>query len=253
MESGMSLGRAELLRIAETVAQEKGISAGEVLDAMEQAVQTAARRKYGQEHEIVAEIDRKTGDIRIYRELEISETVDDYTKQIQQFKTDKTASAEERKKMEDENKLLQGIVMRVLQEDANRSQRKKMVQKELDRLQVQSDVLLKQINFLTEPVVKLSSAERRLFKRPIIDVQDPNTIVAIKTDTATEPAPGAPASAATLVASGGAADALGVRSAGGDLPQPATIKRQGSRNRTADLRKWQMVDRGSVSRQLSNP
>ena len=82
MDSGMSLGRAELLRIAETVAQEKGISAGEVLDAMEQAVQTAARRKYGQEHEIVAEIDRKTGDIRIYRELEISENVDDYTKQM---------------------------------------------------------------------------------------------------------------------------------------------------------------------------
>jgi Flp pilus assembly protein TadD len=54
-------------------------------------------------------------------------------------------------------------------------------------------VLLKQINFLTEPVVKLSSAERRLFKRPIIDVQDPNTIVAIKTDTTPEPAPaGAP-------------------------------------------------------------
>ena len=82
MDAGMSLGRAELLRIAETVAQEKGISAGEVLDAMEQAVQTAARRKYGQEHEIVAEIDRKTGDIRIYRELEIAENVEDYTKQM---------------------------------------------------------------------------------------------------------------------------------------------------------------------------
>jgi tetratricopeptide (TPR) repeat protein len=122
---------------------------------------------------------------------DLRKKVDDYTKQIQQFKVDKTASAEERRKMEEENKLLQGIVMRVLQEDANRSQRKKMVQKELDRLQVQSDVLLKQINYLTEPVVKLSSAERRLFKRPIIDVQDPNTIVAIKTDTTPDPAPAA--------------------------------------------------------------
>ena len=126
---------------------------------------------------------------------ELRKKVDDYTKQIQQFKTDKTASAEERRKMEEENKLLQGIVMRVLQEDANRSQRKKMVQKELDRLQVQSDVLLKQINYLTEPVVKLSSSERRLFKRPIIDVQDPNTIVAIKTDATAEPAPAASAEA----------------------------------------------------------
>lgn len=121
---------------------------------------------------------------------ELKKKIEDYSKQIQQAKTDKTASAEDRRKMEEENKLLQGIVMRVLQEDANRSQRKKMVQKELDRLQVQSDVLLKQINFLTEPVVKLSSSERRLFKRPIIDVQDPNTIVAIKTDAAPDPAPG---------------------------------------------------------------
>ena len=35
----------------------------DVLIAMEQAIQTAARRKYGQEHQIVAEVDRKTGEI----------------------------------------------------------------------------------------------------------------------------------------------------------------------------------------------
>ena len=38
MDMSSSLGRAELLRVAETVAQEKGISPGEVLDAMEQAL-----------------------------------------------------------------------------------------------------------------------------------------------------------------------------------------------------------------------
>ncbi len=75
-------GRGELLRVAEAVAQEKGISTGEVVAAMEQAVQTAARRKYGQEHEIVAEIDRRTGEIKIYRELEVVETVEDPAKQI---------------------------------------------------------------------------------------------------------------------------------------------------------------------------
>ena len=73
MEMSAPLGRAELLRVAETVAQEKGITTGEVLEAMEQAVQTAARRKYGQEHDILAEIDRKTGEIHLYRELEVSE------------------------------------------------------------------------------------------------------------------------------------------------------------------------------------
>jgi len=82
MEASIGLGRAELLRVAETVAQEKGISTPEVIEALEQAVQTAARRKYGLEHEIVAEIDRKTGEIRIYRELEVVEEVEDYARQI---------------------------------------------------------------------------------------------------------------------------------------------------------------------------
>jgi N utilization substance protein A len=82
MEMSAPLGRAELLRVAEAVAQEKGITTGEVLEAMEQAVQTAARRKYGQDHDILAEIDRRTGEIHIYRQLEASETVEDYAKQI---------------------------------------------------------------------------------------------------------------------------------------------------------------------------
>ena len=38
---------------------------------------TAARRKYGQEHQIVAEVDRKTGEIGLYRELEVSDEIED--------------------------------------------------------------------------------------------------------------------------------------------------------------------------------
>ena len=82
MDMSLGLGRVELLRVAETVAQEKGISMDEVVEALEQAIQTAARRKYGIEHEIVAEIDRKTGEIRLYRELEIVDLVEDFNKQI---------------------------------------------------------------------------------------------------------------------------------------------------------------------------
>ncbi|MGF1561837.1 MAG: transcription termination factor NusA [Geminicoccaceae bacterium] len=82
METTASLGRVELLRIAETVAQEKGIPAEEVIVAMEQAIQTAARRKYGQEHEILAEMDRKSGEIRIYRQLEVVEDIEDVATQI---------------------------------------------------------------------------------------------------------------------------------------------------------------------------
>ncbi len=110
---------------------------------------------------------------------DLQKKVGDYSKQIQQFKADKTASLDEQKRMTDENRLLQGIVMRVLQEDANRAQRKKMIQKEMDKLHIQSDVLIKQIGFLTQPVMKLSNEERKLFKKPELTVQDPNTLVAV--------------------------------------------------------------------------
>ncbi|MGF1474802.1 MAG: transcription termination factor NusA [Geminicoccaceae bacterium] len=82
MMEATGFGRMELLRVAETVAQEKGISADEVIEAMEQAVQTAARRKYGLEHEIVAELDRQTGDLRVYRQLEVAEPVEEVATQI---------------------------------------------------------------------------------------------------------------------------------------------------------------------------
>ena len=65
----------ELLVVADTVAREKGINREEVLDAMEQAIQKAGRSKYGHEHDIRAEIDRKSGEILVdpkFTQLKIS-------------------------------------------------------------------------------------------------------------------------------------------------------------------------------------
>ena len=62
-----TLQRTELLQVADAVAREKGIEPDEVLIAMEQAIQRAGRAKYGQEHDIRAEIDRRTGEIRLKR------------------------------------------------------------------------------------------------------------------------------------------------------------------------------------------
>lgn len=62
-----TLQRTELLQVADAVAREKGIEPDEVLMAMEQAIQRAGRAKYGQEHDIRAEIDRRTGEIRLKR------------------------------------------------------------------------------------------------------------------------------------------------------------------------------------------
>ena len=60
-------GSTEILQIADAVAREKGLPKEAVIDAMEQAIQVAGRKKYGHEHNIRAEIDKKTGAINLYR------------------------------------------------------------------------------------------------------------------------------------------------------------------------------------------
>ena len=62
-------GSVELVQIAEAVAREKNIDKESVMEAMEQAIQIAGRRKYGHEHDIRAEIDRRSGAIKLFRVL----------------------------------------------------------------------------------------------------------------------------------------------------------------------------------------
>ncbi|MDZ3836256.1 MAG: transcription termination factor NusA [Rhodospirillales bacterium] len=68
--------RPELLQVADTVARDKSIDRDEVLEAMEQAIQKAARSKYGHEHDIRVFIDRVSGEISLARYLEVVETVE---------------------------------------------------------------------------------------------------------------------------------------------------------------------------------
>ncbi len=72
----------ELLQVADAVAREKGIEKDEVLVAMEQAYQKAGRAKYGYEHDIRAEIDRKTGEVRMQRFLLVADPVENEFTQI---------------------------------------------------------------------------------------------------------------------------------------------------------------------------
>ncbi len=57
----------ELLQVADAVAREKNIDREIVVVAMEEAIQKAGRSKYGYDHDIRAQIDRKTGEIQLYR------------------------------------------------------------------------------------------------------------------------------------------------------------------------------------------
>ncbi len=72
--------REEMLQVANSVAQEKNIDKDSVFSAMEQALEKAARVKYGMERDIRISIDRDTGDIKLNSYLEV---VDQYTEEEQ--------------------------------------------------------------------------------------------------------------------------------------------------------------------------
>ncbi|BCH52905.1 transcription termination factor NusA [Agrobacterium vitis] len=78
----VSANRLELLQIADAVAREKVIDREIVLAAMADAIQKAARSRYGSETNIRADINSKTGEIRLQRLLEVVEKVEDYGTQI---------------------------------------------------------------------------------------------------------------------------------------------------------------------------
>ncbi|MBB4616532.1 transcription termination factor NusA [Sphingomonas abaci] len=74
--------RAELIAIANSVASEKMIDRAIVIEAMEDAIQRAARTRYGQEMDIRAKLDPNSGDLRLWRVVEVVELVDDLYKQV---------------------------------------------------------------------------------------------------------------------------------------------------------------------------
>ena len=78
----LSIARPELLQIAEAVARDKSIDQELVIEAMEEAIQTAAKKKYGQELQIKAEIDRKSGEIKLSRVLLVVENVEVASEQV---------------------------------------------------------------------------------------------------------------------------------------------------------------------------
>ena len=78
----VSANRLELLQIADAVAREKSIPREIVLKSMEEALQKAARSRYGQETEVRAEINPKTGEIRFSRLLRVVDEIENDATQI---------------------------------------------------------------------------------------------------------------------------------------------------------------------------
>ena len=80
--AGVSANRLELLQIADAVAREKLIDRKIVLQAMEDAIQKAAKSRYGSDNDIRCEIDPKTGETKLARVLAVVEAVENDSTQI---------------------------------------------------------------------------------------------------------------------------------------------------------------------------
>lgn len=78
----VSANRLELLQIADAVAREKSIDRQIVLSSMEEAYAKAARSRYGQETNVKAEIDPRTGELRLWRHLQVVDTVENPATEI---------------------------------------------------------------------------------------------------------------------------------------------------------------------------
>ena len=77
---------------------------------------------------------------------------------------------EESDQLARENELLRNIVVRERQEEARREQARELILAELDRLKIRSDSLNRQIEFLAQPVTRLSSEELALFRQPVVSI-----------------------------------------------------------------------------------
>lgn len=82
MVTAVTANRAELIAIADAVAREKLIDKAIVIEALEEAIQRAAKTRYGAENDIRAKLDPQTGDLRLWRVVEVVEAVDDFFKQV---------------------------------------------------------------------------------------------------------------------------------------------------------------------------
>ncbi|HTK13618.1 MAG TPA: transcription termination factor NusA [Xanthobacteraceae bacterium] len=78
----VSANRLELLQIAEAVAREKSIDRSIVIAAMEDAIAKAARSRYGSETDVHADINAKTGELRLARHMLVVDVVENASNQI---------------------------------------------------------------------------------------------------------------------------------------------------------------------------
>jgi transcription termination/antitermination protein NusA len=80
--NAISANKLELIQIADAVAREKSIEKTLVIEAMEDALARAARSRYGHETNVKAEINPKTGEMKLWRLLEVVAEVENDSAEI---------------------------------------------------------------------------------------------------------------------------------------------------------------------------
>lgn len=102
--------------------------------------------------------------------------------------------SEEQKRLLTESQLLRQIVIRQITEQSQRTQVVSDLEKELERLQVQSDSLASFLGALSNPPPVLKDEERALFREPIIVLKNPEIEAGDLSLTVVKPSDGANAS-----------------------------------------------------------
>jgi N utilization substance protein A len=78
----MNLDKIEIVNMIDSLSRDKGISKEQLMIDVERAIEEVGKKKYGNSSSIRAKLNRKTGELNLYRELEVVDEVIDSGTQI---------------------------------------------------------------------------------------------------------------------------------------------------------------------------
>jgi Flp pilus assembly protein TadD len=128
------------------------------------------KERMGKVQERLAETEKRNDYLRA-RAAELDVQLDEASTELQAAKL-AGANSEESAQLAKENEVLRNIVVREREEEARRDEARKLVLAELGRLKIGSEKLNQQIEFLAQPVTRLSSEELNLLRQPVLSASD---------------------------------------------------------------------------------
>ncbi|MEI6034446.1 MAG: tetratricopeptide repeat protein [Verrucomicrobiae bacterium] len=122
----------------------------------------------------------------------LAKQLDESSGEVARLKLNPLPTTDEKRTLV-ENDLLRAIILRQIKEQAGRDAASGALEKEIQNLQIKSDVISQQIDVLRRPAFRLSDDEKLLFKEPIAMLSEANTSSLSVTLAVAKPAGGFPA------------------------------------------------------------